>query len=556
MAPTYEEAIAQLTAEGQLFELADLSVRGITYKVFRHAAATLKDVFAPARTFGDRPFMVYEEERWSFAETMASVDSLGDALVMRYGIAKGDRVAIAMRNLPEWVISFAATTSVGAIAVSLNAWWSDEELAYGLEDSGASLLIADPERAERTRAACRRLGIPTLVARSPAASRGTDQWHDVVVPGRALPDVDVEPDDDATILYTSGTTGRPKGAVSTHRAVTQALFAYGCAAVVDRVRRPQEPQRPTSAAQPVFILIVPLFHVTGCIPVMLSCFSLGMRLVMMYRWDPEAALALIERERVTNFIGVPTQSWDLLESPRFKDFDTSSLTNVGGGGAPAPPSLVERVEGSFKEGRPTIGYGMTETNAYGPTNSGDDYVSHPSSTGRTVPIMEVGIRDEAGQRVATGERGEIWFKGPNLFRGYWRKPEATSEALVNGWLRTGDVGHVDDEGFIYVDDRIKDVVLRGGENVYCAEVEAAIYEHPAVYEAVVLGAPHPRLGEEVVAVVMTKEGAALDAAALQSHVAARLAAFKVPSRIVFVDEPLPRSATGKVLKRDLRERML
>jgi len=386
-----------------------------------------------------------------------------------------------------------------------------------------------------------------------AWSGSGDRWEDVVVPGPSLPDVDLEPDDDATILYTSGTTGRPKGAVSTHRAAVQALMGFGCRAAIDRVRRPDAP---APSGQPVFILIVPLFHVTGAVPVMLGCVAGGLTLVMMYKWDAERALQLIEREKVTNFVGVPTQSWDLLEHPRFADYDTSSLVAVGGGGAPAPPELVRRVAASFRRGGPNIGYGMTETNAYGPGNSGPDYLSHPTSTGRATPILDIDVRDPAGQAVMAGERGEIWFKGPHLIRGYWNRPEDTAATIVDGWLRTGDIGRIDDDGFVYVEDRAKDMVLRGGENVYSAEVEAAIYEHPAVYEAAVFGVPHARLGEEVAAVVYVRPGSRLTEEDLRRHVGARLASFKVPTRVAIVAEQLPRNPAGKILKRQLRDEML
>jgi long-chain acyl-CoA synthetase len=306
----------------------------------------------------------------------------------------------------------------------------------------------------------------------------------------------------------------------------------------------------------VFILIVPLFHVTGCVPVMLSSFIVGLKLVIMYKWDPERALELIEREKVTNFIGVPTQSWDLVESPRFSEFDTSSLQSIGGGGAPAPPELVKKVGSSFKKGKPAIGYGMTETNAYGPQNSGIDYLEHPTSTGRGTPILDIEVRDPEGSPMPPGERGEIWFKGPHLIRGYWNKPEATAETIVDGWLRTGDLGRVDEEGFVYVEDRAKDMVLRGGENVYCAEVEAAIYEHPAVYEAAVFGVPHERLGEEVAAVVLPRSDHSLSVEELQAHVRERLASFKVPTKVSIVQEQLPRNPAGKIMKRDLREQFI
>jgi long-chain acyl-CoA synthetase len=278
-----------------------------------------------------------------------------------------------------------------------------------------------------------------------------------------------------------------------------------------------------------------------------------MKLVMMHRWDPERALELIERERVTTFVGVPTQSWDLLESPRFSEFDTSSLRSVGGGGAPAPPALVKRVAGSFSQGRPNIGYGMTETNAYGPGNSGKDYLEHPTSTGRPTPILEISIRDPQGNPLPAGESGEIWLKSPSLIRGYWGKPDETASTFVDGWLRTGDIGHMDTDSFLYIEDRLKDMILRAGENVYSAEVEAALYEHPEVYEAAVFGLPHPRLGEEVAAVVVPKPGTSPDPDSLKSHVAERLAPFKVPSRVAVISSALPRNAAGKVLKTDLRQ---
>jgi long-chain acyl-CoA synthetase len=366
-----------------------------------------------------------------------------------------------------------------------------------------------------------------------------------------MPAVDVTPEMDATILYTSGTTGHPKGAVSTHRAVVSALLAFACRAAVNAAMTPPKPHPyPTS-----FILVVPLFHVTGCVPVMLSCFASGAKLVMMYKWDPARALELIERERVTQFVGVPTQSWDLLECPDFARRDTASLLSVGGGGAPAPPELVRRVDQSFRAARPGIGYGMTETNAYGPGNSGDDYLRKPTSCGRVVPVVELRVTDAEGRTLGPDEVGEIWFRGPNLIRGYWNKPEATAETIVDGWLRSGDIGRIDDEGFVYVQDRAKDMVLRAGENVYCAEVEAAIYEHPDVYEAAVYGLPHERLGEEVAVSIVTRPGASLEPEALRRFLARHLAPFKIPTRIDVRGDALPRNPAGKILKRALRDEL-
>jgi long-chain acyl-CoA synthetase len=558
---SYDEAAALATAPGARYETAEVEIDGITQTVFVHAPRSLRQLFDVCRTRGDTTFLVYDDEnhtdeRWSFDRFMAEVDALAAALVSRFGVAKGDRVAIAMRNLPEWIVSYAATVSIGAISVSLNGWWTADELDFALGDSTPKVLLADSERAERTAGSCRRLGIELVVARPGAAlPEGALRWADVVQPGAAMPDVDVDPGDDATILYTSGTTGRPKGAVSTHRAIIQALSAFGCGAAINGLRNPPAPpaegETPTP---PAFILIVPLFHVTGCVAVLLSCVAAGLKLVIMYKWDPGRALELIERERITNFVGVPTQSWDLMEHPDFAKHDTSSLVSVGGGGAPAPPELVKRVEAGFRKGRPSLGYGLTETNAYGPGISGDDYLAHPTSTGRATPILKIAIRDPEGHDLPVGERGEIWFKGPHIIRGYWNRPDATAEAIVDGWLRTGDLGRVDAEGFVYVEDRAKDMVLRGGENVYCAEVEAAIYEHPAVHEAAVFGVPHERLGEEVAAAVLPRAGMAVTAEELQAFLADRLAPFKIPSRWLIAADPLPRNAAGKFLKTELRDR--
>jgi long-chain acyl-CoA synthetase len=554
MGLTFDEAVAAATAPGQTFSIVEADVGGRRLKVFEHTPPSLRVLFDAMRARGDTTFLVYEDERLSFAEVMARADAMGSLLVERYGVSKGDRVAIGMRNYPEWIVAYIAAISVGAIAVSLNAWWTADELLYGLEDSGTKVLVADQERAERAEGAFDLLGIRTCVVRATGPlPPGAERLEDVVVDGAPMPDVDIDLDDDATILYTSGTTGHPKGAVSTHRAVLSAILAFGCRATANAMMNP--PTEP--AAYPTsFILVVPLFHVTGCVAVMLNAVAAGCKLVLMYKWDPARALELIERERITQFVGVPTMSWDLLESPDFATRDTSSLVAVGGGGAPAPPELVRRVEHGFTKGRPQIGYGMTETNAYGPGNAGDDYLRKPTSSGRFVPVMEVKIAGEGGEALPAGEVGEICFRGPMVIRGYWNRPEATAEAIVDGWLRSGDLGRLDDEGFIYVEDRAKDMVIRAGENIYCAEVEAAIYDHPAVYEAAVFGVPHERLGEELVAAIYLKPGASLDAPALQAHVRERLAGFKVPSRVVFVDEQLPRGATGKILKRELRDALV
>ncbi len=549
---SFQEAIADVAAPGQPFEVIEVEREGYSLRAFKNSPANVRQFFDLARGV-EGTFLVYEDEEWTFAEVMSEVDALGHALVHHFGVKKGDRVGIAMRNYPEWVISFAAILSIGAVSVSLNAWWTAEELDYAINDSGLSVLIADSERVVRASGPCERAGAKILGVRleDSTYSGVVERWSDVVQRGVAMPEVVLDEGDDATILYTSGTTGFPKGAVSTHGAICQSIMAFSSGAAVQAARREGEAEVGTGVA-PCFILIVPLFHVTGCIPVMMSCFSWHFKLVMMYRWEPERALALIERHRVTAFVGVPTQAWDLMESPNFSNYDTSSLTTIGGGGAPAPSTLVARVDHAFSGGRPNLGYGMTETNAYGPNNYGDDYVTHPTSTGRVPTIvMDVEIRDEAAVPLPVGESGEIWLKSPTMFRGYWQRAEATAETLVAGWLRTGDLGHVSEEGFLFVEDRAKDMILRAGENVYSAQVESAIYEHPAVYEAAVFGLPHERLGEEVAAAVMVREGFELTSEELRAFLAPRLAAFMIPTKIAFTREPLPRNPAGKLLKRSM-----
>ena len=532
-------------------------MRGVKMKVFKNAPAHLGQLFAGSRAHGDKPFLVYENETFTFAQAADHIDALASLLVNTYGVKKGDRVAVAMRNFPEWVMSFAAIISVGAINVSMNSWWTEDEMDFALEDSGATVLICDQQRFDIGAASCVKKNIKVLVVRAEKPlPAGIDKWEEVLPLGDAHPGADIQPDDDATILYTSGTTGRPKGAVSTHRAVISSLMAFSARNNVflmsgTKLKEVDGPEIPTS-----FILIVPLFHVTGCVPVMMSCFIAGLKLAIMYKWDPEKALEMIEREKITNFVGVPTQSWDLVNSPEFEKYDTSSLRAVGGGGAPSPTSLVGKVNDKVKNGNPQLGYGMTETNAFGPAITGSDYLSHPTSTGRATWPMIVEVRDENLKPVPTGQSGEIWFFGPMLIRGYWNRPDATAETIVDGWLRSGDLGRLDADGYVYVEDRVKDMILRAGDNVYGAEVESAIYEHPAVHEAAVFGVPHERLGEEVGVAILVNDGMTLTPEELWAFLDAKIAKYKIPTQVVIMTEPLPRNAAGKFLKRELQQHVV
>ena len=557
MSMTFLEANTAVTGSGQIFELIDGEVRGVKMKVFKNAPAHLGQVFAGSRGHGDKTFLVYEDEIITFAQAADRIDALASLLVNTYGVKKGDRVAVAMRNFPEWVMSFAAIISVGAVNVSMNSWWTEDEMDFALEDSGATVLICDQQRFDIGAASCVKKNVKVLVVRAEKPlPAGVDKWEEVLPLGDKHPGADIQPDDDATILYTSGTTGRPKGAVSTHRAIISSIMAFSARNTIfqmsgTKLKDVDGPEVPTS-----FILIVPLFHVTGCVPVMLSCFVAGLKLAIMYKWDPEKALEMIEREQITNFVGVPTQSWDLVNSPAFEKYDTSSLRAVGGGGAPSPTSLVGKVNDKVKNGNPQLGYGMTETNAFGPAITGSDYLSHPTSTGRASWPMMVEVRDENLKPVPTGQSGEIWFFGPMLIRGYWNRPDATAETIVDGWLRSGDLGRLDADGYVYVEDRVKDMILRAGENVYGAEVESAIYEHPAVHEAAVFGVPHERLGEEVGVAILVNDGMTLTPEELWAFLDVKIAKFKIPTQVVIMTDPLPRNAAGKFLKRELQQHVV
>ena len=541
---------------GTPFELTETEVFGVKMEVFKHAPQNLAVALQGARAHGDATFLLYEGERYTFARVMDEVDGLAHLLVNTYGVKKGDRVAVAMRNFPEWIISFAAIISVGAVNVSFNAWWTEDEMKFALEDCGAKVLIGDQQRIDTAHHVARAMGVKMLIVR-PETEVGPDidEWSKVVKPGLGALVADIQPDDDCTILYTSGTTGRPKGAVSTHRAVVNSLMAFSARnGVLALASDPEDKLMSQSEYPPSFILIVPLFHVTGCVPVMLSCFMAGLKLVIMYKWDAGKALPIIQEERITNFVGVPTQSWDLVNHPDFDKYDTSSLKAVGGGGAPAPAALVDKVAKSIKKGGPQLGYGMTETNAFGPGNTGKFYTDRPTSTGRAIRPMQLAVWDPVTKKpLGPNEYGEIMMFGQMLIRGYWNRPDATAETSENGWLHTGDGGYIDDEGFLFIKDRIKDMILRGGENVFCTEVEGSIYEHPAVYEAAVFGVPHERLGEEVAVAIFPKEGVTITAEDLWKFLDGKISSFKVPNHVVIMNEPLPRNAAGKFLKTALRD---
>ena len=559
----FNAACASLTAPGAPFDWTVREVGGVPVRVYDNAMPDMRAVWAMSEPHGDKDYLVYGNERYSYAEAHARVRALAHHLRAEHGAGPGTRVAVSMRNYPEWVLSHWAAISVGAAVVGMNSWWTRPEMDFALEDSEPVVLITDGERLETLGPA--RGDVPLIVTRHdgelPATAR---HWQSVADPSTApdaLPDADIDPDSDALIFYTSGTTGFPKGAQLTHRAVVHNLMnmifmaACGDAARARRMARAGGADEPAPATPAVAALLpVPLFHVTGCNCVLHTVTIAGGRLVLMYRWDAAEALRLIENEDVTVFTGVPSMSRELLQHPEWERTDTSSLRSMGGGGAAIPTDLVRRIDDGLSEGRPGVGYGLTETAGIATAISNEFYLANPSSVGPLVPCMEAKVVDENGSPLDAGQRGELLLRGPNVMKGYLNQPDATAEAMVDGWFRTGDIAEIDAHGWIHIRDRIKDVVIRGGENIHCSEVEAAIYELDEVAEAAVFAVPDERLGEEVAAAVVLVGGASLDEAGLAAHLEGRLARYKHPRHVWFPDEPLPRNANGKFLKRDLRER--
>ncbi len=560
MTPTFQQIDAALTAAGQPFEVVDQVLRGVHVRAWKNAPSSLRQVLLGSLQHSDRIGLVYEDERLTYAEHFRRVAALAVHLVDDCGVTKGDRVAIAMRNYPEWSIAFWATTAIGAVAVPLNAWWTGGELEYGLVDSGSKVLIVDQERFDRLADVVPRFErSEIIVARAMRPDQAARDFAALVADGgHELPQVEIAPDDLAMILYTSGTTGQPKGAALTHRNICNQVMSgkyLGVRSVLRAGGKLEDLARFGSVQQST-LLPVPLFHVTGCVGVLVNMLAGGGKSVLMYKWDAERALDLIERERLTLCACVPTMAWQLTEVPGRERRDLSSLLAISYGGAPAAPELMRRLQAAFPTSQYSSGYGLTEAATVISNNSGADYVERPDSAGVALPICDVKVVDPGGREVARGELGELWLRGPNVIAEYWNRPAETTKSFVEGWFRTGDVGRIDKDGFIYIVDRIKDMIIRGGENVYCSEVEAALVTHPKVKAAAVIGLPHAVLGEEVGAVVQVDPSDPVDAAELDSYLRQHLAAFKVPSRVWFRHEPLPMSPAGKILKRELREQLL
>jgi len=547
--PTRQEIIGQLTAAGP-FELAQDDSAGYPIRVYRNAPASFRQVFEGTRGYAGRTFSIYGDETLSYEGHYAQVAALAHHLLER-GVVKGDRVAIGMRNYPEWSVAFWACQAIGAIVVALNAWWTGAELAYALSDSTPAAMIIDGERLERVHGLLGRTDLKTVVVtrRGDAGAGGVDSG-----PARELPDADIGPSDLATILYTSGTTGNPKGAMATQRNHMTNLMNTLLGGTVARMMAGLPAEADPAAPQAGVLQTFPFFHIGGLTGLYISV-ATGTKVAMMYKWAPPEAVRLIETHGLSGVSGVPMVVRQLLETARTMGADMSSLLGVASGGAPVPPDLIRRIGDQFQaKAAPGNGYGLTETTSAIIANGGADYLARPDSVGRAVVTADVRIVDDAGADVPRGEIGELWIRGANVIPGYWNNPEATEAAFGGGWFRTGDLGYVNDEGFHFVVDRKKDVIIRAGENVYCAEVEAALLEQPAVRDAAVVGLPHPELGEEVAAVIQVSpiDDVPGTADALRAALAERLARYKIPTSIKLTTGELPRTATGKILKRELR----
>ncbi|MGZ5937038.1 MAG: class I adenylate-forming enzyme family protein [Rhizomicrobium sp.] len=552
-----KQAWAELTAPGAPFEIKEIEVRGINIRTFKNAPPNIRELWLSTAQFADREYLVYEDERMTYAQAHAQTAAIANWL-FRQGVKPGDRVAIAMRNYPEWMLVYWACVSVGIAVVGMNAWWVTDEVEFALKDSEPKVVFCDEERLarilERPAAASRTKLVATRVKTLPP---GVTAWKDVIAEGGAMPSVNVDPDADACIFYTSGTTGSPKGAQLTHRGCVSNLFNMMFSGQVQALATMRAtgvvPDPAAPVPIPITLLTTPLFHVTANNCGAYATTAGGGKMVLMYKWDAGEALKLIERERVTAMSGVPVMSRELLTHPDFARTDMSSLMTLGGGGAPLQPDLVHKIDSQVKTARPNTGYGMTETCGIITAVAADFFVDKPASVGPAMPSFEVKCVNDAGETVPPGEVGELWVKGAPVIKGYINRPEATAESITGGWLHTGDVARIDEDGFIYIVDRKKDMVLRGGENVYCAEVEACMHHHPAVAECCVFGVPDARLGEEVATAIVLRAGQKVTADELRAHCAAHLSKHKIPRYFWFLTESIPRNASGKFLKRELRE---
>lgn len=556
------EALQRLTAPEAPFAMQKCDVRGVSMRVYSKAPLTLRDIFLASMQWPERPYLYFEGEELSYGRLHRDAGAFAAALHHRFGVQKGDRVAICMRNYPEWAIAYWASILLGAIVVPINAWGSGSEMAYVLDHSGSKIAVADGERIERLAPYVEQIGMRTLIAARMDVSDNAHVYSfDALVAdyqdAQHLPDPGLLPDDDATIIYTSGTTGRPKGAVGSHRNAITCIVSGWFNVSFSHMRRTGELLTRVPDVMPsAYLYGGPLFHVGGCNSGLAATMAAGAHMVLMYRWNAGRALELVEELKIGGFGAVPTMVWQLLEHPDFDKYDTSSLASAAIGGAAAGPELHARLKEKLPDVVVATGYGATETSGGCTFNGGLDYEARPAGVGIPAPVLDVKCVDHNGREVERGTAGELCLRGPSVLRGYWNDEAATATAFCNGWFHSGDIASIDQEGRITILDRAKDMVIRGGENVYSIEVEDALMAHSEVLSAGVFGLPDQVLGEIVGAFVQLAPESQLTETDLQAFVAHRLAHFKIPAVIKITTSDLPTNETGKILKRILREELI
>ncbi|MGI9366476.1 MAG: class I adenylate-forming enzyme family protein [Rhizobiaceae bacterium] len=555
---TFEDAIDHITRTDPRFLLSRQTIRGVSYPVFANAPRSIPALLADCRQYhgdGTDLYLVYQDERWTYDEFCRDVNKLAHALSKNLQVQPGDRVAIAMRNYPEVLIAMMAISSIGGVIVFLNGWWTTEELDYALSDSGAQLVFADGERAKRLRPlidshALRLVGVREAEECAAHAYGELMQLDEKVT----VPTYDPHPDDDFAIMYSSGTTGHPKGVVQTHRGAISAVYSWWMTGLLIPLTMSAEEFAAKELRPKAALVVTPLFHVTATHSMFLLSLPMGGKLVLMYKWDAEEAVRLVEQEGITRFMGVPTQSAELMEAARRLGAKLPTLEFLGSGGAKRPPVQVGQLHKTFPHAAIATGWGMTETNAIGIGTFGEDYIARPNSAGRLYPpLQEMCILDDERRRLPVGETGEIVVKSVANMRCYLNQPEPTAEILQDGWLHTGDLGYVDDEGFVTIVDRKKSIIIRGGENISCLDVEAALHRHPHVLEAGVFPVPDERLGEVVGAGIQLRPNLDLTQEDLVAFLTKHIARFKIPQYIWFQKHPLPRGATDKIDRRVLSQ---